>query len=53
MANSHEKADVIIVNEVMSAARRGYSTIHIVCDDRLLMCLLLVYVYTTVNISSE
>ena len=34
MANSHEKADVIIVNEVMSAARQGYNTIHIVCDDR-------------------
>ena len=33
MANSHEEAHVIIVNRVMSAARHGYKTIDIVCDD--------------------
>ena len=34
MCNSHEVADVIIVNHVMSAASQGYKTIHIVCDNR-------------------
>ena len=33
MANSHEEADVIVVNQVMSAARQGRKTIHVVCDD--------------------
>ena len=32
MAKSRE-ANVIIGNQVMSAARHGYKTIHIVCDD--------------------
>ena len=27
------ETDVIIINEVMSAARQGYKTFHIVCDD--------------------
>ena len=33
MGNSHEEADVIVVNQVMSAASQGYKTIHIVCDN--------------------
>ena len=33
MANRHEEADVIVVNQVMSAARQGSKNIHAVCDD--------------------
>ena len=52
MANSHEKADVIIVNEVMSAARQGYNTIHVVCDDTDVFVLLVHFcktLYITLN----
>ena len=38
MANSHEETDVIVVNQVMSAARQGRKTIHVVCDDTLCLC---------------
>ena len=52
MANSHEEADVIIVNQVMSAARQGYKSINIVCDDTDVF-VLLVHFYETLNITSE
>jgi hypothetical protein len=48
MANSHEEADVIIVNQVMSAARQGYKTIHN-CTD---VFVLLVHFYKTLNNTS-
>ena len=52
MGNSHEEADVIVVNQVMSAASQGYKTIHIVCDNTDCF-LLLVHFYITLNITSE
>ena len=52
MGNSHEETDVIIVNQVTSAASQGYKTIHIVCDDTDVF-VLLVYFYKTLNITSE
>ena len=52
MVNSHEEADVIVVNQVMSTASRGYKTIHIVCDDTDVF-VLLVHFYKTLNITSE
>ena len=52
MGNSHEEADVIVVNQVMSAARQVYKTIHIVCDDTNVF-VLLVHFYKTLNITSE
>lgn len=33
LINKHEEADVIIVNQVMSATREGKNIIHVVCDD--------------------
>ena len=52
MGNSHEEADVIIVNQVMSAARQGYKTIRIVCDN-IDVFELLVDFYKTLNYTSE
>ena len=52
MGNSHEEADVIIVNQVMSAASQGYKTIHIVCNYTDIF-VLLVYFYKTLNITNE
>ena len=37
MAKRHQEANDIIVNQVMSAARHGYKTIHIVCVDTYLL----------------
>ena len=53
MGNSHEEADVIIVNQVMSAARQGYEIINIVCEDTDGFFSLLVNFYKTLNITSE
>ena len=52
MGNSYEEADVIVVNQVMSAASQGYKTIHIVCDNTDVF-VLLVHFYKTLNITSE
>ena len=52
MGNSHGEADVIVVNQVMSAASQGYKTIHIVCDNRDVF-VLLVHFYKPLNITSE
>ena len=49
MGNSHEEADV---NQVMSAARQGYKTIRIVCDN-IDVFELLVDFYKTLNYTSE
>ena len=52
MGNSHEEADVIVINQVMSAASQGYKTIHIVCDNTDVF-VLFVHLYKTLNITSE
>lgn len=44
MTNTHEEADVIIVNQLVYAARHGSSNICIVCDDTDVF-VLLVYFY--------
>ena len=46
MANSQEEAHVVIVNQVMSAARHGYKTIDIVCDDTR-VCIIGTFLQTT------
>ena len=52
MAKSQEEANVMIVNQVMSAAWQGYKTIHIVCDDTDVF-VLLEHFYKTLNIITE
>ena len=52
MANSHEEADVIIINQVMFTDREGYKTIHMECDDTDVF-VVLVHFYKTLNITSE
>ena len=52
MAESHDEANVIIVNRVMSADRHGYKTNHIVCDDTDVFVLQL-HFYKTLNITTE
>ena len=52
MCNSHEEADVIVINQVMSAVSQGYKAIHIVCDNTDVFVLLLQF-YKTLNITSE
>ncbi len=41
MTNTHEEADVIIVNQMVYAAKRGASNISIICDDTDVFVLLL------------
>ena len=52
MGNRYEEADVIVVNQVMSAASQGYKTIHIVFDNTDVF-VLLIHFYKTLNITSE
>ena len=52
MSNKHEETDVIIVNQVMYAARQGCNIIHVVCDDTDVF-VLLVHFYNALNIASE
>ena len=52
MANRHEEADVIMVHRVMSAARQGRQTIHIVCDDTDVF-VLLIHFYKTLQITNQ
>ena len=37
----------MIVHQVMSAARNGYKTIHIVCDDALCVCIIETFLQNT------
>ena len=52
MANSHEETDVIVVNQVISAARQGRKTIHVVCDDTFAF-VLLIHFYKTLQITNQ
>ena len=52
MPKSHEEANVVFVNHVMSTARHDYKTIHIVCDDTDVF-VILVHFYKTLNITTE
>ena len=52
MGNGHEEADVIVGNQVTSAASQCYKTIHIVCDNTDVF-VLLVHFYKTLNTTSE
>ena len=52
MGNGHEEADVIVGNQVTSAASQCYKTIHIVCDNTDVF-VPLVHFYKTLNTTSE
>ena len=52
MVNNHEEADVILANQVMSAARNDYNTIHVLCDDRR-MCCINAFLYKALNMFIE
>lgn len=52
MTITHEEADVIMVNQVISAAREGSEIIHVVCDDTDVFVLLL-HFYNLLNLTIE
>jgi len=52
MAIKHEEADVIFVNQFISATREAYNTIHIICDDTDVFVILL-HFYDKLNFENE